>query len=331
VSHRAVVTKPNGLGQATWTALGTGVVLRVSDRNSLAPARAAVERELTAIDRACSRFRSDSELSMVNGRAGRPTRVSPLLLGALSLALNAAQLTAGDVDPTIGRALALAGYDRDWELLETPAAGAQPAWEITTRVLGDWRAVTLDARGSAVCIPHGMSLDLGATAKAWAADRSASAAAIAGGCGVLVAVGGDIATAGDAPAEGWRIRVTDDHRSEPSARGQTVSICSGGLASSSTAVRRWRQEGRAMHHIIDPSTGSPVYDTWRTVSVAAASCAEANIAATAAMVRARMATAWLEELELPARLTGWDGSVRCVAGWPREGSDTNTNTPRLAA
>jgi thiamine biosynthesis lipoprotein ApbE len=305
------------LGGAGWTALGTGVALRVSDPAALQAAQAAVEQELEAIDRACSRFRADSDLSLLNARAGRPTQAGPLLLEALTVALGAAAITEGDVDPTVGRALELAGYDRDWGLLET-SSGEEAAPRIRARVLSDWRAIRLDREGATVCLPRGMSLDLGATAKAWAADRAAAAAASAAGCGVLVGVGGDIATAGSAPVGGWRIRVTDDHRSEPTAPGQTISISSGGLASSSTAVRRWSHEGHTMHHIIDPRTGLPVLDTWRTVSVAAATCAEANIATTASLVRSQAAPAWLQELGLPARLAGWDGSVVHVGGWPSE-------------
>jgi thiamine biosynthesis lipoprotein len=305
---------------ATWEALGSSVVLRLTDPGALSPARAAVERELGAIDRACSRFRPDSELSRLNAGAGagRSVPASRLFVEALEVALRAAELTDGDVDPTLGRALELAGYDRDWRLLETPRGEPQPRPALTARVREGWRTVTLDVQSSCVRIPSGIRLDLGATAKAWAAERSAAAAAAAAGCGALVSLGGDIATCGPAPAGGWLIRVTDDHRSAPSAPGQTVSILSGGLATSSTAVRRWSHGRRTMHHIIDPRTGSPVAGTWRTVSVAAAGATEANIATTAALVRADAAPAWLEELGLPARLIAWNGSVTAVGGWPAE-------------
>ncbi|HXQ01108.1 MAG TPA: FAD:protein FMN transferase, partial [Solirubrobacteraceae bacterium] len=96
----------------TWEALGTSVVLRVTDPAALAHARAQVERELDGIDRACSRFRADSELSRVNTSDGRPVQIGELLMEALELAVRAAELTGGDVDPTVGRALELAGYDR---------------------------------------------------------------------------------------------------------------------------------------------------------------------------------------------------------------------------
>jgi thiamine biosynthesis lipoprotein ApbE len=305
------------LACASWHALGSTAVLRLTDPRGLARARSEIEAELSAIDLACSRFRADSELSRLNARQGRPTPVSPLLIEALEVALRAAELTDGDVDPTVGRALELAGYDRDWHLLAASQDEPEPP-TITARVHSGWQTVTVDRIISTIRIPAGVRLDLGATAKAWAADRAARAAAEAAGCGVLVSLGGDIATCGEAPGNGWQIRVTDDHRSDSTAPGQTISIRSGGLATSSTAVRRWSHNGHTMHHIIDPRTGAPARKTWRTVSVAAADCTEANIATTAALVRADAAPAWLAEQGLPARLLAWNGQVTTIGDWPSE-------------
>jgi thiamine biosynthesis lipoprotein ApbE len=350
---------PYGGARATahWEALGASVVLRVTEPLWLPRASAILARELDAIDRACSRFRADSDLTRVNAHAGgRPVRVAPLLVEALLLALRAAELTDGDVDPTVGRALVLAGYDRDFSLLRQGAgalpAGVSPsedprerveAWAAAEAPSGDMhertpppattpspptliarrlsghRTVELDAALATVRIPSGIVLDLGATAKAWAADRGARAVWAAARCGVLVSVGGDIATAGPAPAGGWRIHVTDDHRSGPDAPGQTVAISDGGLATSSVAVRRWRHGEQTMHHIIDPSSGAPASGPWRTVSVAAADCADANIAATAALVRGERAPAWLDGLGLPARLLAHDGAVLRIGDWPLDG------------
>jgi thiamine biosynthesis lipoprotein len=310
-------------GCAFWQALGTSVVLRTADPAGLPAARRAVESELAAIDRTCSRFRADSELSRLNDRAGRWVQVSPLLWEALALALDAARMTGGDVDPTLGRALERAGYDRDWRLLPAPgeeqAQGTEtPAPVLKLRALSGWRSVSLDARARSVRLPRGVRLDLGATAKALAADRAAAAAHTASGYGVLVSLGGDIATAGPPPEGGWRIHVTDDHRSDATAPGQTVTIRSGGLATSSTTVRRWSHEGRTMHHILDPATGTPANTCWRTVSVAAESCAHANIACTASLVRGRSALDWLAELELPARLLDQAGAVTTIGCWPTQ-------------
>ncbi len=331
---------------ARWEALGTSVVLRVTEPLWLPRASAILARELDAIDRACSRFRANSDLTRVNTHAGgRPVPVAPLLVEALQVALRAAELTDGDVDPTVGGALVLAGYDRDFSLMReqedgggwvaaeasagrgrlgNQSSGGSPSPPtLIARRLGGHRTVRLDATLSTVRIPSGIMLDLGATAKAWAADRGARAVWEAARCGVLVGLGGDIATAGgvgSGPAGGWRIHVTDDHRSGPDAPGQTVAIADGGLASSSVAVRRWRRGAQTMHHIIDPSSGAPACGPWRTVSVAAADCADANIAATAALVRGERAPAWLDALGLPARLVAHDGAVLRLGDWPLEGS-----------
>jgi FAD:protein FMN transferase len=325
--HTTRSTPSAAQATARWEALGTTVVLRVFDPLWLPRASAILTRELDALDRACSRFRPDSDLSRVNAHAGgRPVRVAQLLIEALLVALRAAELTDGDVDPTVGAALVLAGYVRDWRLLEPapadpgerdPERHPRPAAPVVSVGLrSGYRTVELDPALHTVRVPRGVVLDLGATAKAWAADRAAQAIHAACGCGVLVSLGGDLATAGAAPAGGWRVHVTDDHRAGPLAPGQTVTIASGGLATSSTAVRRWRHDGVTAHHLIDPATGAPVRGPWRTVSIAAGTCADANTAATAALVRQDRAPAWLEQLGLPARLVAHDGAVLRLAGWP---------------
>ena len=306
--------------RASWQALGTSVELLVDDLDSLAPARTIVERELEEIDLACSRFREDSELVRLNTHSGRPVHVGPLLIEATEIALRAAELTDGDVDPTVGKALELAGYDRDWRLLDRNSPTiANPQVGVLASFRSGWRTVEVNRERATLRIPAGVKLDLGATAKAWAADRASRAVHEATGCGVLVGLGGDISTAGPTPAHGWRIHVTDDHRHGPGSPGQTISIAGGGLATSSTTVRRWSHEGHAMHHIIDPSTGAPVRSVWRTVSVAAIDCADANIASTAAIVRGAEATQWLAGMGLPARLVGsGGGEVHTVGDWPSE-------------
>ncbi len=292
---------------ATWPALGTSATLLVTDPRALAAARREVEAELAAIDLACSRFREDSELSRVNAAGGRPAKAGRLLLEAVKVALRGAAVTDGAVDPTIGHALILAGYDRDFADLE-PTRGPVRA----ARVAG-WRAVVVDEARGRVTVPRGVKLDLGATAKALAADRAAAAACAATGSGVLVSLGGDIAVAGPPPEGGWAVRVVEDHRHGTDAPGQNVTISSGGLATSSTTVRRW---GPGAHHIIDPATGRPARAWWRTVCAAAASCVDANIASTAAIVRGEGAVAWLSERRMPARLVHRFGEVTTVAGWP---------------
>jgi thiamine biosynthesis lipoprotein len=307
---------------ARFSALGSTAVVAVTHPAALPAARAAVEEAVAAFDLACSRFRDDSELSAVNTGAGGPVPVSPLMLEAVSAALRAAQLTGGDVDPTVGEALIALGYDRDFSAMRSGGSSAARATgTLSIAAVPGWRAVSLDRDAGTVRVPRGVTLDLGATAKALAADRAAERANASAGAGVLVSLGGDIALAGPAPPEGWRVRVTDDHRSDVSAPGQWIALRTGGLATSSTTTRRWSTASGSAHHLIDPATGRSVSGVWRTVSVTAASCLDANIASTAAIVRGERAAAWLESLGLPSRLVSTDGAARHVAGWPTQGDD----------
>ena len=307
--------KAPGGERGKWKVFGTTAVLLVTDQAAHDRARAIAEAQLAAVDLACSRFRPDSELSRLNASHGAVTPVSELFACLIAEALRAAELTDGDVDPTCGQALVAAGYDRDFdELTERGSLSPSPA---DARPAPGWRSVVFDEAGRTVRLTRGAQLDLGSTAKAWSADRCADLIAADLGVGVLVSLGGDIAVAGPPPGDGWQVKATDDHSASPGdAQGQTVTISSGGLATSSTTVRAWEAGGVRMHHIIDPRTGEPVASLWRTVSVAAATCVDANIASTAAIIRSAAAPAWLTALNLPARLVAHDGTVTTTAGWP---------------
>lgn len=293
---------------ATWEALGSRVQVVVTDPEALATARAEVEAEVAAIDRTCSRFRPEAELAQIHAADGAAVRVSPLLAEAVDLALDAARRTGGLVDPTVGAGVIAAGYDRDFDALPDDAPGCPPV------PAPGWRRVRLDRRRRMLQLAPGIRLDLGATAKALAADRAAAAAAAAiGPHGVLVSLGGDIAVGGPPPAGGWPVGIADGHRDE--AVTATVALRAGGLATSSTTQRRWRRDGREMHHVLDPRSGEPAPVVWRTVSVVAGSCLHANTASTAALVLGAGAPAWLAGLGLPARLVGADGVVTGTCGW----------------
>ncbi|MBV9410636.1 MAG: FAD:protein FMN transferase, partial [Acidimicrobiia bacterium] len=178
-------------GRHDFRALGTGCVVLVTDPATLTAAVNEVQAELADVDLACSRFRPDSELELVNNNAGEATEVSPLLVDAVLVALRAAELTDGDVDPTVGEAMQVLGYDRDFGTL--PKDGE--AVVTVVRVPG-WQKIEVNLQRRTVRIPKGVRLDLGATAKALAADRAATRAAAVAGCGVLVSLGGDLAVAG---------------------------------------------------------------------------------------------------------------------------------------
>ncbi|MDE3130832.1 MAG: FAD:protein FMN transferase [Acidobacteriota bacterium] len=304
-----VVAPPEALGRAEFPVWGGRAVVAVTEQAGLSAALAHVKRTVAAFDLACSSFREDSELALLNQSVGEEVVVSQLLFDAVREALRAAQLTGGAVDPTVGQVLVAHHIN--------PPLSDQP---VRIEPVPGHTVVKLDEHSRTIRLPAGAQLDLGATAKALAADMAAGAARTAAGCGVLVGLCGDIAVLGEPPAGGWQIRVTDDHR-RGDGPGQTVAIDSGGLATSSVTVRRAGDGQDAVHHLMDPGSGRPVVGPWRTVSVTAASCLDANTASTAAIVLGHDACDWLEGNGLPARLVAHDGSVRYVAGWPADGDE----------
>ena len=295
-----------------WRALGTHVDLLVH-RGDARAARTAVEAILADVDRTYSRFRPDSELVALNARAGTTVTVSPLLARAIGASIQAAQQTDGLCDPTIGKALLRIGYDADFAAVATGTAPIELRME---RVAG-WQSLRFDPLARTFRAPAGVELDLGSTGKALAADLAAAAAleAMRRG-GVLVSLGGDLAIAGDVPADGWPVLAADDSALPPSRDGEVVAIRGGAVATSSTTVRTWRRASVVVHHLIDPRTGVPARSPWRTVSVAAATCVDANAAATAGLIRGDDAPDWLAGLNLAARLVTLDGTVVRVGGWP---------------
>lgn len=303
------------LGTVSLRALGTTALAAVTEPDSRLIARGILVRDLRAVDLACSRFRPDSELQRLNNADGAPTRVGPVLWEALLAAIATARATGGLVDPTVGRAMRLAGYDRTFMRVVLRDGALVAATFVPS---GRWAEIELDPGQRIARLPAGVELDLGASAKALAADRIARDIAESTGSGVLVSLGGDIAVAGSAPDGGWVVALADDHSIPAEEVPTRVTIASGGLASSGIRVRRWRTAGGELHHILDPRTGRPARSPWSTVAVAGTSCLDANAASTAAIVLGEAAPEWLESRRLPARLVRLDGRALCVGGFPAD-------------
>lgn len=303
------------LGTISFRALGTTALAAVTEAEARPAARGTLLRVLRAVDLACSRFRPDSELQRLNTADGAPTRVGPVLWEALVAAVETARATGGLVDPTVGRAMRLAGYDRTFMRVVLREGALVAATFVPS---GRWAEIELDPEQRIARLPAGVELDLGASAKALAADRIARDISESTGSGVLVSLGGDIAVAGAAPAGGWVVALADDHSTPPEQVPTQVTIECGGLASSGIRVRRWRTAVGEIHHILDPRTGRPARSPWSTVTVAAASCLDANAASTAAIVLGDAAPGWLDARRLPARLVRLDGRALCVGGFPAD-------------
>ena len=267
----------NALHRTEWRAVGTScaaaVTARSQDEREVSWALAAARDEVAACERELSRFDPASDLSRLNAAGGRWIPVGRRLLESLGLALRAREDTAGRFDPTVLPALAAAGYDRSFELLE----------EREARPADDWRAGTaieLDTRNGRARLEPGSSVDLGGIGKGYAAGRAldsmlAASPALAGG---LVDLGGDIVVSGDSPEGGpWLVAIADPRR-----QGETLAILaleSGGVATSGRDARRFGP-ARSLHHLIDPETGEAALAGPLTVTVVAPDPVAAEVHAT---------------------------------------------------
>ena len=295
------------------TALGSSLRIVVTAPGSLDEAVRAVTETLGRVDLALSRFRDDSEINRLNRAGGRSLPVSDLLWKGVEAGLRGARLSGGAVDPTVGRAMRVLGYDRTFG--QVLRDGEPIALE--ARSVPGWLLVEMNASRRTVRIPAGVELDLGATGKGLAADLCAGAGlrALPPRSGILVSLGGDIALAGVPPPEGWVIQVAESSDAELDQAAEKVALGSGAIATSSTSVRRWSRGSVGLHHILDPATSLPVAGPWRSVSVIAADCVDANTGSTAAIVKGATAVEWLESAGLAARLVDHEGRAQRVGGW----------------
>jgi thiamine biosynthesis lipoprotein len=301
-------------GASSWRALGTYVELRTTPE-AVEAATYLAARVLDEVDLACSRFRDDSELMLANGAAGRAVEVSPLLVGAVRVALEAAEETDGLVDPLLGDVLCAAGYDRTFSLVpsDDPTAAALPV------PAGSWPQMVVT--DTTVTVPLGAALDLGATGKAFAADLVALCVVDTCDAPVLVSVGGDVRVA--APRDELQDQpVLVGHSLtdlEAGGASTLVRLGAGGLATSSVSARRWRRGGRQWHHVVDPRTGLPAQGPWRTVTALGRTAAAANAATTASIVLGAAAYDWLVDHDVAARLVDHDGHVTRTPAWTTSG------------
>jgi len=300
---------PQGMVRQTARAMGTELAVVLPDgRADLA---GGVWRLFAHWEAALSRFRADSELSRLNRSAGRPFAASALLFDVVATAVAAAEATGGLYDPTILHALVAAGYDRSFDELPAdvpggPMPGPHPLRE-------GWRAVLLHPVHRTIALAPGVGIDLGGIAKGMAVDAAIDALAAAGVDAALVEAGGDLRVTGLPPGErAWTIAVPT-----PTAT-YAVPLVRGALATSGVARRRWQRAGRPAHHLIDPRTAEPARSSAWAVSVGAATCREAEVAAKALFLLDDEARGpWARERGLAALVQRPDGGTEALGAWPR--------------
>ncbi len=286
--------------------MGTEVSV-VAEAGEAERARAEVAELFERWERTLSRFREDSELSRLNALAGTQVVVSELLLGALTTALAAARATAGLYDPTLLRALERLGYDRSFE--HVPALA--PAATVASAPGGGWRRIRLDQRERTVTLPAGVGVDLGGIGKGMAVDAAIERLRADGLRRAMVNAGGDLRVLGT-PADlgSWPVAIDGPKGS------LTVPLARGALATSGIGRRRWRQGAAERHHLLDPRSGQPAWTGLWSVTVAAATCARAEVAAKTAFILGQRAGAdFLAGKRLAGLLATDSGAWRAAGSW----------------
>lgn len=250
----------------TFRAMGSEIRLLLGGRLRVAgpdPLEAA-DRERAFIcqfsDR-LSRFRSESELSELN-RDQRPcVPVSPLLRAAVTAAVWAAERSGGLVDPTLVGPLERCGYDRSLD--GEPSAPLSEALALAParrpaqpHPAGLWRTIRVDDQAGTITRPPGVMIDTGGTGKGLCAD--AVALRLAGYTRFAVDCGGDVAIGGiGAQLHPYEVEIEHPLTLTPIG---ALAVDRGGIATSGINVRIWRRpDGGYAHHLLDPSSGQPVW------------------------------------------------------------------------
>jgi thiamine biosynthesis lipoprotein len=312
-SNRADSNQAAATWTASWTVWGTRAYVTVTDPAALPAARRLVSRQFAAVEKAAARFRRDAELHRLYRAGGRTITVSPLLAGLISAALITAERTGGDVDPTVGAAMtAVACGSAKRDRSGIPVCGTRPT---QPRPVPGWERVNLDGRR--LQVPAGTTLDLSVTAKAVACDHAAAGVRERLDVGVLVGLGGNVATAGPAPEGGWYVEIED--RTGNRLTAATLSAGAALATSHLTAHTRPEMVVNAElgtpGHLIDPHTGRAPTPVWRMATAIGFSSLEMAAYTAASLVRGTSARAWLGQLWVPARLVTIYGDVITVGPW----------------
>lgn len=246
-----------------------------------------LRRFIENVEGTCSRFRPESELSLINSASGSSHELSPQLADLMAAASRAREMTSGLVDAGIGAALIDWGYDRTFtevtDLADTPKALGSPHWEVQGRHL--------------VCAP-GTAIDLGGIAKGWACDR-----AVETGLAQVVSAGGDMRSA----HPGTMVGILE------AAGGLAARMHIGvaALATSSISKRVWTVADRTVNHMVDPRTMSPVRSPVSSATVVADMAVDAEAGAKAVLLLGEEGLEWADGQDwVQAAIVVWhDGSV----------------------
>ncbi len=273
-----------------FRAMGCNILVVVDQDSDSAPvALTQVPNWFEEWEQTLSRFRPDSELTRLNQTFDQPVHVSQTLWDVYETSQWAEQFTHGLVTPTVYDAVLDAGYDRSFDIL--PRYQNSSFMPVLTEI-SPLSVVVADKAARTICLPQGVHLDFGGSAKGWAAHQAMERLQVEGPA--LVNAAGDIAVSGPCSnGAPWEIGVKSPF--EPEKYFDTLYLKGGGVATSGKDRRRWMQGERLRHHIINPMTGQPAETNVLTATIIAPSVMYAEAASKAVLIMgADDGMAWIE-------------------------------------
>ena len=248
-----------------------------------------IASEAWRIEDKFSRYLPDNIVDQINKSNGEPIRVDDETADLVDFAHSLHQMSDRRFDITSGalrKAWVFDGGDKT------------PDDNLVQSILGNvgWQKVTWDR--PILTLQPGMQIDLGGIGKEYAVDKAAGMAAEVFNAPVLLNFGGDIvATGASEDAPGWQVGIEALDASVRKA-DRVIRLSQGALATSGDARRFVLKDGIRYGHILNPTTGWPVENAPRSITVAADSCTQAGMLATLAMLSGADAEKFLEAQDI---------------------------------
>jgi thiamine biosynthesis lipoprotein len=268
---------------------------------------------LADLENKWSRFIATSDISRINTADGKDTFVSKDTVSLVQYLVDAQSRTHGLFDPSLLPALIGLGYgvSRTDSSMKSEIA-PHSRWSIP---LDETR---IDQASGAVRLPSGATLDPGGLGKGLAADMVATELIECGATGACISVGGDMRIAGDSELNSSWLVAVESPFDECSALA-TLTLSSGGIATSSTRGKRWIGPLGEVHHVLHPNTATPLKESSGQLvqsTVLASEAVWAEVFATALLVGGiEQVMTQIDQLGMAAMAVTVDGEVFNNSAW----------------
>lgn len=257
-----------------------------------------------------SRFEQSSEVTKLNNAEGKTQLISDETINLIQAMIRGNKLTKGYFDPTTLPLLIDSGYMTSRKNSENKTVIPKSA---------KWPAEVgnIEISGNQVTMPIGTTIDPGGIGKGLAADLAIQFLSSKDVNGALVNANGDVAVIGEAPQGGpWIIGV--ENPLDETLELDQIRINKGAIATSSRVHQTWEKEGKQVHHLVNPLTGSMAVTNVISASVLCGSGADAEaLAKVPFILDSSAAIKFIEDAGAEVLIVDKDLSVLQSKGWEK--------------